>query len=606
MPLPTKEVCDASKEKWALLTHNSFEPKELPYGLQESFRSGLSWVDDNIPLQEDDSFPAIGTSSCLQYTSKEGGRTRFLRELVADDLETRNFETIINYIKSEQDKLMEGKTSLPFPIKTELGRTLKDELIPQYIEEKLAAPRPITMMKSVIVREYGFKARIVTKADAINVTLAHKVRKRLFRALKTVRAMHAPLSENYEIPGLKKTPHRFVFSSDLSNATDTISHQVLDMVCLGLGIPACFVHHVEDELGRWKRGCPMGMPPSWAILSVIHYVICHHVDPSDHFRIKGDDLLSYWTMRMVSRYAKLVHSVGLILNQEKSFTSRDRGVFCEKMFLLELDSVSFDTETYVLRPVDRGLFPLRVVLDKSQNYRVEAASLVRSKEFHNRIDSLPYGVLQRLQKVAFYDEIRLAKQYGIDPYAPTYLGGFGLLPPKMYGKPSHAYQCAYANMHNHPNEYKLSLVLSGYDPFRSAYGVAANSISNRLRVFTFVVEGASPYVTADIKPLLANIANDAMLTGGILSNKSLEPPKAKTVFENLRVLRMLLQAEYRPMGCTYKAMYDLESRICVRKCDLELATCSSNFFLNLPDPLDPDLCRIKNEELMISIQPPGL
>jgi hypothetical protein len=586
LPLPTKLVCDEALEKYRVITHNTFVPVEFPAGLRESFRVGLDWVDAHTPAYPDEAFPVIGTSSCLQYSTREGGRTRYIREILADDLSQCDFHTVLDKIDVEEHP---GPVS--WPPRTDGGALIETKVIDDYIQDRLV-PVPITALKTVVVKELGFKARIVTKADARNVTLAHQVRKKLFRALQTVRALAAPLNAQYEITGLIKSNNKFVFSADLSNATDTLSHDVLNMLCCKLGIPGCYVHHVEDEFGRWKRGCPMGLPASWAILSIIHYVICHHVDPTDQFRLAGDDLLSYWTLRSIRRYRKCIAAVGLIINDKKSFKSRTRGLFCERHYLLELDSLEGGKEIYVLRPIDRGLFSLRIVNDKKDNLSVVAGSLAKAREFHNRIGTIPMSRLLLIQKVTFFKEIKNCSRYGLDPYCPMFLAGLGLVPKNFYKQPSLVYQHAYANMHNNPNEYKLSFTVHSCDPFSSAQAWASEFVTNSLRQLDVIISGASHWVPIGTQEFTGVQASRAMLRGLLLTNKNLKPPKAKYLWEALRSLRLQLQyaGSFRSMHVTYRGMYDLESRFAFKKAEYLLLVSGKKHLLdeNQYNPLVSD------------------
>jgi hypothetical protein len=81
----------------------------------------------------------------------------------------------------------------------------------------------------------------------------------------------------------------------------------------------------------------MGLPASWTILTITHYLICSAVDRQQRWFIKGDDLAALWGRKEIKRYKKLCAAVGLLVNTKKSFVAPNRLTFCEGMFELRLD-----------------------------------------------------------------------------------------------------------------------------------------------------------------------------------------------------------------------------------------------------------------------------
>lgn len=77
----------------------------------------------------------------------------------------------------------------------------------------------------------------------------------------------------------------------------------------------------------------MGMPLTWPILSILHYTVAMEVDPTGSFRILGDDLIADWTPVQISIYEDYIQRCGCILNKSKSFLSRSKGVFAEKIVI---------------------------------------------------------------------------------------------------------------------------------------------------------------------------------------------------------------------------------------------------------------------------------
>jgi hypothetical protein len=266
------------------------------------------------------------------------------------------------------------------------GLLRKEETARQHVRERWAASAVLPVL------EYGWKVRFVTKSPAELVRLGHAVRNRYYPLL-----LHPRMPETRD--GLatdrctgfvvRFEKGRRVFSADFSNATDTIYVEVLDRVAkvLGVGINVLYGHAVnfrpkdhccdvrydrhhmysgisvtcksgEDHLFSTQRGLYMGLPSSWTILSLIHFLIAKKVDDMTPqrsvviskktkkqrfrrrrlFRIRGDDLISYWTLLQIAEYRKICNSVGLILNEDKTLESQYRGTFCEEPWCLtELD-----------------------------------------------------------------------------------------------------------------------------------------------------------------------------------------------------------------------------------------------------------------------------
>jgi hypothetical protein len=259
------------------------------------------------------------------------------------------------------------------------------------------------------------------------------------------------------------------------------------------------------------------------------------------------------------------------------------------MYLLELDSEEGGNPVYVLRPVDRGLFSLRIVNDKKDNLLVTSNYLAKAREFHQRIGTIPLHSLLNIQKLTFWTEIQKCRSFGIDPYCPMYLGGLGLVPKNMDKQPSLVYQKCYANTHNHPNEYKLSFATHSCDPFASAQAWASEFVTNSLRQLDIIISGATHWVACSTQDFTGVQASRAMLRGLLLTNKALTPPKARLLYESLRLLRMQLQfaGEFRSMHVTYRGMYELESRFAFKKAEFLLLTSGRKHLLDPSTQYNP-------------------
>jgi len=198
-----------------------------------------------------------------------------------------------------------------------------------------------SIARPIALPETGNKIRIVTKEPFVKAYNGHLDRKDTFECLLHFRATGIPLKDPTEyvfrIPDDGKT--RLVYSADLSNATDYLSHDTIKRVCDKLCIPPedvlSHTYRVGDELVEPVRGTFMGLPPSWIVLSIAHEAICRMVDPAgSSYFLKGDDLAAYWTSRQWEKYQSLMTLAGFKVNLKKSFVSSTRFWFCEKGYQL--------------------------------------------------------------------------------------------------------------------------------------------------------------------------------------------------------------------------------------------------------------------------------
>jgi hypothetical protein len=200
----------------------------------------------------------------------------------------------------------------------------------------------LSKAKTLIIKELGNKYRVVTPCDAVTVLNSHSERLRLKPRLYRSRAIGTPLLERPLVFKLSidDNSKRFLFSADLSAATDTLSWDCIDKLSRYWEFDPRLVKSFTYEStihGQVKpnTGTFMGLPLSWTVLSLTHEMICRVVDSSgESYFIKGDDLIAYWTIAQWLLYKELSASCGFVINDKKTMVSLTEGIFCEKFYRL--------------------------------------------------------------------------------------------------------------------------------------------------------------------------------------------------------------------------------------------------------------------------------
>jgi hypothetical protein len=285
----------------------------------------------------------------------------------------------------------------------------------QYLEAN-----PLVVMadiKALAVAELGCKTRIVTINHESQLVRAHAVRDALWplisgqKCLVTSEAMTDPELLTIHLP-YRIDKNRFVISADFTRATDEISHEVLDRFCDYAGIDPVLVHRGQSLDGvPIKTGTPMGMPAGWTILSVIHYVCAHLADRQHAFRIKGDDLIAYWTLGQYDHYKRNCRSVGLHVN-DKTSVGLTYGTFCEGDYMISKGKGENPSKLVRL-----PTFSLRSFVSDSPLSH-DAVEVITRR-------GVPIETLILLQRRAHRRWFALASELGVNPYTPVQLGGLG-------------------------------------------------------------------------------------------------------------------------------------------------------------------------------------
>jgi hypothetical protein len=255
----------------------------------------------------------------------------------------------------------------------------------------------------VPIVERGLKVRIITKSPAHLHYLGHVVRKRLLGGLRKDPASHSPLAgvvDDDLIDSFVGSIGETCVSTDLTRATDLLPFDLVAAIVDGLQDSGQFLKLEIDclrlitgpQVIRYppssgiaeftsQRGILMGLPTSWAILSIIHLFWWNRSIKSaslesrfplkdafrlNRFAICGDDAL-FIGQDLVAQHYKLVvaqsgGSVSPGKHYEVSLTNSPtlRGVFLERLF----EFVVFDG--HVLLGSRNESIPLRGLVDPNE------------------------------------------------------------------------------------------------------------------------------------------------------------------------------------------------------------------------------------------------
>lgn len=220
----------------------------------------------------------------------------------------------------------------------------------------------------VALRERGLKIRVITKSPAELHFLGHPVRKRLLAGLRKTPSSRSPLlgvTDEALRSHFVGARAEVVVSTDLTRASDLLPLSLVDAILGGLQdsgrFPPVEVEALRLVLGpqrvqfgesteTTKRGILMGLPCTWAILSLIHLwwwdeavrgvalekrVSLDTAFKENRYVICGDDALFVGWSATAERYKEIIRSCGGEPSPGKHFESRGkrlRGVFLERLF----------------------------------------------------------------------------------------------------------------------------------------------------------------------------------------------------------------------------------------------------------------------------------
>jgi len=393
LPAATKKKCESTLADFiktaTVPSHHSFDPPVRFEALASYLKDGISGSFED----EEPGFP--GSSSSYDFTRSQGGQAAA-------------FVAALDPLTSERLKDTCSRQVSSF------DRRLAKMLTRQSLE-KFSSQETVNVMRIIPLAERGYKSRIVTCSQPSLVSRAHKARRFLWRIIlrtpQISRHLGSPQSR------IRVGPRGWIVSTDMNKATDEISHSSLAWFCLQFNIPPDLVYEgffvdTGKEVLPYVRGCPMGMPCSWAILSLFHYM-CFRAAGVNRFAIRGDDAIARLTHREWGRYRSLLKLIGFSLNLEKTFRSPDAGTFCEKCYHLK-------GEYLCLQPS----FPLRILNPEDKTLAIRDIALTAKESM---VDSF---VVRRIFTHGMPSIFALAKKYGVPLFLPSFYGGLGFPPSR--------------------------------------------------------------------------------------------------------------------------------------------------------------------------------
>jgi len=359
-------------------------------------------------------YDVVGHSACLEFSVKQGGRLR--------DFTSRSVYSNFNRAdppktSSLYEGIIGGKHEVfAFRFQVPAARARFEKERKRYIARALELP---SRLKIVGVPERGNKVRTVTTAPAVLVARAHRVRRVLYKTLKSLPGCVQALDGSPKTVKVSKpSSTKHVISADFTGATDTMYHHWLGILCAMLDIdPRLVFDEMEIDGVKYCRGTPMGLPIGWCLLSITHWAIAASVDPQGSFCVRGDDLIAYWTKAQYERYQQLCLQVGFKLNLKKTFLAKRRGTFCEEPYLLVGGHL-----------VRQPSVPIRW-LSQADWGREVAPILETSALVTERVS---FGVDRRrllnVTEFVFHEQLTAARAAGVQVYLPTSFGGLGFPP----------------------------------------------------------------------------------------------------------------------------------------------------------------------------------
>jgi hypothetical protein len=299
------------------------------------------------------SSPGIPTlSSCAESTKRQGGLRGYVERLGVHEKAAALASTITDLPPQDAATLLQDASLLHHGFDL-----LEGDNVPPH--------------RVIPVKERGLKVRVVTSPSAGYSLLGHVVRKRLLGGLRRDPAAQSTLigiKDEDVFAYFSGASSDCVTSTDLKSATDLLPLDLVSALIDGLqdggkfppweiealrrlSGPQDLIYPGEDLPVRTRRGILMGLPTSWALLSLIHLfwwneatvraaaerrVKLRSAFAANRFVICGDDGLACTWRDVSSGYLSIVRACGGESSSGKHFTAtgalRPRAVFLERLY----------------------------------------------------------------------------------------------------------------------------------------------------------------------------------------------------------------------------------------------------------------------------------
>jgi hypothetical protein len=314
-------IGDSAVVEKALIAHRENlmkKPYVPPDRLERARKFARYWAEGHCPYLTVGEI-ALTSGGCLEKSRREGGLAAFLHEVYSESDESPlPQDPPTGVCKADWDSFLGD---------VRLREALLDQV------DRCAHEHPPA--KVSVVRERGYKARIVTRSPGALVALGHFLRAVVLAALRRdghcreVFDDHKGAVESMFVSGAVPLPC-WILSADLSNATDTIPIELalalFEGLCEGFRFGARLLVTGRLILGpqwvEWADGTSslsscgilMGLPLSWVMLCICQLFwvseakakvrsipTAPRLGPTP-FRICGDDLISIWPAVLVVSY----------------------------------------------------------------------------------------------------------------------------------------------------------------------------------------------------------------------------------------------------------------------------------------------------------------
>ncbi|QJT73727.1 RNA-dependent RNA polymerase [Botrytis cinerea narnavirus 4] len=423
LPMPGQNAIREAIAPMIQRVTSSFDVSPLKeHVIERIVRGKRPRLERRVPLQS--------PGSCFQNSRLNGGRRKYYAGRLQNFLEEQT-KTDLVYDNHES-----------FAKRWENPSGVKESRRILFLREHIWNSTDYVMDSTpVAIAERGWKVRVVSRSCALRVAHSEGYREGFRAMLMHRRAFRLPQMGLTDFLPLHEggRSNKFVFSADLSAATDLISRELLESLSSFLGIDPALVCGGRIQVNKFDfanmtRGTLMGIPLSFPMLNLIHLYVCESIGARrDTYYICGDDLIALWSISLIRKYKHaLLKLTGMLLNDTKSFISKSRGIFCEKAFHLAKDGLRVNRQFLSVKavtPLGRSLPPKGAEAHPEQPWEMAPLLYLNThiaRLGHSRAHFAQQSCLRDYCKRLAY----LARKHRVSQYLPLHLGGAGIIPPK--------------------------------------------------------------------------------------------------------------------------------------------------------------------------------